>query len=214
MRDPYEVLGLQRGASLDQVKTAYRTLAKKYHPDNYSGSPLQSAANEKMQEINEAYDAIISGKASSNSYGNTYGNTYSNPFSSYQSSNSSYSRYANDYTYVINLINSGRLDDAEVLLENMSMNTRDAQWYYLKGRINYNRGWIDQARTYFATAYNMEPTNAEYRNFYENMNMQRNGGTYRTGRRTSSTDCTDVLCGLCIADTCCECMGGDLIGCC
>ena len=61
MKDPYEVLGVSRSASADEIKAAYRSLAKKYHPDNYTGSPLQEVANEKMQEINEAYDAIISG---------------------------------------------------------------------------------------------------------------------------------------------------------
>ena len=52
MRDPYEVLGIPRNADAAQVKSAYRALAKKYHPDNYADSPLASAANEKMQELN------------------------------------------------------------------------------------------------------------------------------------------------------------------
>ena len=77
MRDPYEVLGLPRNATKDQVKTKYRELAKKYHPDNYIGTPLAETANEKMQEINEAYDAIMNGTA--NSYGGAGGsfNDYS-----------------------------------------------------------------------------------------------------------------------------------------
>ena len=81
MRNPYEVLGLQPGASLAEVKLAYRNLAKKYHPDNYSGSPLQNAANEKMQEINEAYDSIINGNTSAGGYSNY--SSYSNPYTSY-----------------------------------------------------------------------------------------------------------------------------------
>ena len=192
MRDPYEVLGVERGASLDRVKTAYRNLAKKYHPDNYADSPLQDAANEKMQEINEAYDAIINGKADRNSSSGYSYTAYANPYNSY-SNGYSHSGAANDYTFVRNLIDSNRLDDAEILLENMSPVSRDAQWYYLKGRINYNRGWIDQARTYFSTAYNMDPSNAEYRNVYENLNAQRNGG-YRTSRRSRESDCVDIGC--------------------
>ena len=50
MRDPYEVLGLPRNATKEQVKAKYRELAKKYHPDNYIGTPLAETANEKMQE--------------------------------------------------------------------------------------------------------------------------------------------------------------------
>ena len=59
MRDPYEVLGIKPGASDDEIKRAYRDLARKYHPDNYSlDNPLADLATEKMKEINEAYDTI------------------------------------------------------------------------------------------------------------------------------------------------------------
>ena len=199
MRDPYEVLGVPRSASKDQIKTKYRELAKKYHPDNYAGSPLAETANEKMQEINEAYDAIMSGNA---------GSAYS--------SRSSYGGY-NDYSQVRELMRRGALDSAEQILETMPQNVRDAQWYYLKGQINHQRGWTDQAFTYFATAYNMEPANPEYRHAYENLSRQRAGG-FRTSSRhnSSSADCDgcSICQGLLCADCCCECMGGDCIPCC
>ena len=206
MKDPYEVLGVPRGASEDQIKSAYRDLAKKYHPDNYSGSPLQDLADEKMKEINEAYDAIM---ASGQSY--TYNAGSNSAYGNYGYNN--FNQSANDYTYVINLINSGRLDDAEILLEKIMPNMRDAQWYYLKGRINLGRGWLDQAYSYFSTAHTMDPTNAEYRNAYENMQTQRNGG-FRQAKRTSDLDCGKLCCSLLCLDSCCECMGGDLIPCC
>ena len=57
-KDPYEVLGVARGASMDEVRKAYRELIKKYHPDQYKGHPLEGVASEKTQEINAAYDAI------------------------------------------------------------------------------------------------------------------------------------------------------------
>lgn len=59
MSDPYQVLGVSPSASDEEVKTAYRNLAKKYHPDNYADSPLADLASEKMKEINEAYDSIM-----------------------------------------------------------------------------------------------------------------------------------------------------------
>ena len=55
MRDPYEVLGLDRNATDEQVKKAYRTMAKKYHPDL---NPGDKNAEAKMKDINEAYDRI------------------------------------------------------------------------------------------------------------------------------------------------------------
>ena len=58
MRDPYEVLGVSKNATDDQIKDAYRELARKYHPDNYANSPLADLAEQKMKEVNEAYDTI------------------------------------------------------------------------------------------------------------------------------------------------------------
>ena len=59
MTDPYKVLGVSPNATDEQVKSAYRELAKKYHPDNYANNPLADLAQEKMQEINQAYDTIM-----------------------------------------------------------------------------------------------------------------------------------------------------------
>lgn len=220
MRDPYEVLGVPRNADASQVKSAYRALAKKYHPDNYVDSPLASAANEKMQELNEAYDRIMAtfdsnGKSAGSAYEYS-SNSYTDQYSSSQGNNYySDNRNAN-YIKVRSLINQNRLDEAERLLESMPQGQRDAQWYYLKGQINYNRGWIDQAYTYFTTAHNMDPSNIEYRHIYENLRNERNGGfrTAREGSAGSSCGPCDICSGLLCADCCCESMGGDLIPCC
>ncbi|MCD8332320.1 MAG: DnaJ domain-containing protein, partial [Oscillospiraceae bacterium] len=59
MSDPYQVLGVKSDASDEEIKRAYRELARKYHPDNYQNNPLADLAEEKMKDINEAYDAII-----------------------------------------------------------------------------------------------------------------------------------------------------------
>lgn len=71
MKDPYEVLGLKRGASEDEVKKAYRRLSRKYHPDANINNPNKDQAEEKFKEIQQAYKAIVSGEADRASYGGT-----------------------------------------------------------------------------------------------------------------------------------------------
>ena len=96
MKDPYSVLGVSRDASDEQIKSAYRELARKYHPDSYGDNPLADLASEKMQEINEAYDTIMNGrKAGKKSGGYTYGSSSS------------------EFADVRSLINQGRLEQAQ-----------------------------------------------------------------------------------------------------
>lgn len=199
MRDPYEVLGLQRGASKDEVKSAYRKLAKKYHPDMNENNPLQDLAEEKFKEIQWAYDQIMNG--STGSYEN-YGSN-----SSYNNSNNSGS-----LTSARQLIQTGRFQDAIRMLNGISV--RNAEWNYLVGVCYVNMGSIGQGMQYIQNAVKMDPGNFEYRNFLnqilntQNMYQQR---AYNYGGGNSSVDCcTQLIC----ADCCCECLGGDLISCC
>lgn len=69
MRDPYQVLGVPSTATDEEVKKAYRDLARKYHPDNYHDNPLADLAQERMKEINEAYEAVQSQRKAQRSGG-------------------------------------------------------------------------------------------------------------------------------------------------
>jgi curved DNA-binding protein CbpA len=218
MSDPYRVLGVSPSATDEEIKIAYRELAKKYHPDNYSGSPIADLASEKMKEINEAYDAIVSQRKRQKSEGGSpytgytgyNGNPgYGSPFG-YQNTNSSFSD-------VRNLIMSGRIADAEQILNGVPVEGRNAEWYFLKGTVLYKRGWLEEASNNFSRACQMDPGNPEYRAAMNQVMNQRNGvfGGYNPNMsRMNGCSSCDVCSSLLCADCCCECMGGDLIPCC
>lgn len=192
MRNPYEVLGVPQGAGMEQVNAAYRELLRRYQDSN----------NQKMiDEINAAYDSIIMGSSSHTSAGYSAGG--------YQT--------AADYSDIRAKINSGRLDDAQTLLDGIPDYSRDAQWYYLKGTVQQKRGWLEEAAKNFATASNLDPSNNTFKMAYNKVNNARTGG-YRTERRSKegNSGCSgcDMCTGLICADCCCECCGGDLIPCC
>lgn len=211
MTDPYKVLGVSPNASDEEVKAAYRELAKKYHPDRYGNNPLSDLAQEKMQEINAAYDQIMKlrrGAGGSSGGSSSYGG------SSYGGSS--------QFRDIRNMINANRIEDADQLLDGVPGPSRDAEWYFLKGSVLYKRGWLEDAYTHFATANRMDPGNAEYRAALNQLQWQRNAGGYRAnpygnrGGAPAQTGCSacDMCSGLICADCCCECMGGDLISCC
>ena len=78
MKNPYEVLGIKETATPDEIKKAYRELVKQYHPDRYENNPLKDLAEEKLREINEAYDTLTKkGNTGSNGYGNSSSSTSS-----------------------------------------------------------------------------------------------------------------------------------------
>ena len=206
MSDPYKVLGVSPSSSEEEIKAAYREMAKKYHPDNYTDSPLSDLAAEKMKEINEAYDQIMDMRRGGAPGGG----------SAQGGRASSGSQFAD----IRQLINRNRIADAEELLDGVPEGVRDAEWYFLKGSVFYTRGWLDEAFRCFTQAVNMNPNNPEYRAALNKMAWQRNNGSNPRGGYGASpraagfcTPC-DVCNGLICADCCCECMGGDLISCC
>ena len=74
MNDPYQILGVPETATDAEVKKAYLNLARKYHPDNYHDNPLADLAQEKMKEINAAYEQITKERSGrSSGAGSSYG---------------------------------------------------------------------------------------------------------------------------------------------
>ena len=107
MNDPYQVLGVSEGATDEEVKKAYRDLARKYHPDNYHDNPLADLAQERMKEINAAYEQITKERNGGGRAGGYGGGPQYRPSGSSTSSVLQQVRVA---------VNSGDLSRAEALL--------------------------------------------------------------------------------------------------
>lgn len=203
MTDPYKILGISRDATDDEVKKAYRELARKYHPDNYINNPLSDLVEEKMKEINEAYDLIQKERND-------------NGHSSKGSQNGTKTNYSGEYIRIRELIQTGRLGEAETMLNSIPNIDRNGEWNFLKGCILEKRGWYFDAQRFFEAACYMDPTNFEYQ---DALNKIKNSANSFGGYRASNLDrngCSvcDMCASLMCADCCCECLGGDVIRCC
>ena len=206
MTDPYKVLGVSRDATDDEIKAAYRELAKKYHPDNYADNPLSDLVEEKMKQINEAYDTIQKERAGGSSSGSS---------GSYGGSGS-YGSSSGVLAEVRRLISNGRYSEAELKLDAMSSADRGAEWNYLKGCVLLQRGAFYDAQRHIETACYMDPNNMEYRNARDSINRYASTGgrQYRTAGTTGGMSMCDVCNTLICMDCLCECCGGDFIRCC
>jgi len=209
--DPYKVLGVNPSATDAEIKTAYRNLAKKYHPDRYKGHDLEDLAGERLKEINEAYD-IIQKERQNGGYRSNYGGSYDQSYGGATSTGSSYQGSA-QFADVRRAIQVGDLTRADAMLDAIA--NRNAEWHYLKGTVLLRKGWYDGARQHFATANSMDPTNAEYANAYQTLNRSASGygQTFYGGQQSGPNVCS-ICSGLLCADCCCECAGGDCIPCC
>ncbi|MBQ9084675.1 MAG: J domain-containing protein [Clostridia bacterium] len=205
MTDPYSILGISPNATDDEIKNAYRTLARKYHPDNFADdNPLKELAKEKMQQINAAYDEIQRARAQGGSHTQSGGGSYQG------------SSYA--YNEIRELISKSRYKDAEQKLLAIGEFDRVAEWHYLYSLCLINKQRINDAMRELEMACSMDPSNQEYQRAKEMFNHsgRRYGSSYYDDdyRRDRATrDACDCCTNLICLDCLCECMGGDLIRC-
>lgn len=199
--NPYQVLGVSESATDAEVKKAYLNLARKYHPDNYHDNPLADLAQEKMKEINAAYETITkqrSGAATQSGYGQSSG---------YGGYNSGYSSSSSVLQQVRMAVNSGQINRAEALLNSYS--DHNGEWNFLKGVVAYRKGWTDEAKTYYETACQMEPNNMEYRRALEYMKTGTRSAYSTGGSPFGSTTvcvgndpCQNICCGYLLCQVC------------
>lgn len=210
-KDPYQVLGIDRNASDEEIKRAYKELARKYHPDKYNNNPLAELAEEKMREINEAYDTLMKGERKTtggnsaygnngyggNSYGGAYGGGYDNSDASI-------------FMQVRAYINNGNIAYADSLLS--KVNNHNAEWYFLKGIVFMRQGRVTEGAEYINRAAQMNPSNHEYTRMAQqvnNSNFDYRRASVNNGYGMDDGMCCGSPCGMCetllCMNLCCNC---------
>ena len=196
MRDPYQVLGVSTSASDDEIKKAYRSLCKKYHPDANVNNPNKEALPEKFIEVQNAYDQSMNirkrgGSAAYQSYCGGY-NQSNTQYKQYYDFNdffrdftgqSQYQSYSAEddamFSTVRNYIQAGYIHEALNLLS--QINERNGRWYYYSAICNMRLGNNVAAMDHAQKAVELEPNVMEYQQL---LSQLRNGRTnYRTYHR-------------------------------
>ncbi len=191
MTDPYRTLGLSPGATDEDIKKAYKRLAKKYHPDVTGNDPK---AAKMMQEINAAYDELINHKGSSSyhyggqqrsGYSGYSGNSGYN--SSYNSQNNSYQTGDDEVTNAmraaVNFINSRQYWQALNALSSVPSSKRNGRWYYLSSIAKSYSGDNIGAKGDIYEALRREPQNEQYKTFRDR--LENTNTTYNSYRTTN-----------------------------
>lgn len=168
MNDPYKILGVSHNATDEEIKAAYRRLAKKYHPDL---NPGDGEAAKRMNEINAAYDQIKNPPRYSG-----YSSTWYD--GGYRDSEADNGRLDAAERYLQN----GLFREAQTVLNGISLSERTARWYYIASLVAYNTGSTISALEHIRTAVRMEPDNGTYRSVLSQMEA---GGHAYSGYRAS-----------------------------
>lgn len=208
--DPYQVLGISRGASDEEIKKAYRTLSRKYHPDANINNPNKAQAEEKFKQVQQAYDQIMKEKEQG-SYGGGYSGYGNFGFGGYRSSQSQgSSEYENYMRAAANYIQTRHYKEALNVLN--SMQERNAMWYYYSAVANHGAGNNVAALEHAKQAAAMEPGNFQYRQLVQQ--LEGGGMWYRDMQgpyREYTMDGSDFCMKLCIANLICNCCCGGRI---
>lgn len=151
MRDPYQVLGIPRNASEEEIKKAYRKLCRKYHPDLNVNKPNADEYEARFREVQSAYQEIMDQRQ---------GQSNSNDFFGSRNNKSDGDADAMHKRAAINFIQNHRFAEAVNVLN--SIINRDAEWYYISAVAHSGMKNDAAALQYARTAASMEPNNIQY----------------------------------------------------
>ena len=221
MTDPYQVLGVPPTATDDEVKKAYRTLCKKYHPDANVGKPDAAQAEKKFMEVQQAYEEIMHRRQGGGARaGSGYNGPQHDPFSSFWGGGyggyGSYGGYAQqgqadpvEMRAAQNYINTGHYAEALNALGSVEPGRRNARWYYLNALAQCGLHNNAQAMEYARQAVNMEPGNMQYQSLLSQ--LQGGGSAYSQrgedyGRHTFGRG--NICCSILAMEMLCMCCSG------
>lgn len=210
MSDPYSILGISRDASDDEIKRAYRKLAKQYHPD-VNKAPNAEA---KFKEIQNAYQQVLDQKKFGNT-GGSQGQGFQNGFGGFGGFGGFNAGYqggqgsTNDMQAAVNYLNAGQYQAAYNILVNLQ--ERDASWYYLFAIANYGMGNQIAAMDAAQTACEMDPTNQQYRQLYAQ--LQSGPSRYRNMQQPFGNMGNNFCCQILLCNMCCSALGSPMLCC-
>lgn len=223
MTDPYSVLGVPESASDDEIKKAYRSLSRKYHPDANINNPHKDLAEAKFKEVQQAYDQIMHEREYGTSDGS--GSFGSGPFggfhAEYRHADSGSAGSSEDDLHLraaANYINSGYYREALNLLHTIT--SRNAQWFYLSALANSGTGNIATALDHAREAVRREPDNFQYRILVNRLEggstwYRQRQGPYQTTFSTGNNWCLKLCIANLVCNLCCNgmyCSGGGMPG--
>ncbi len=173
MTDPYRVLGVSRDASDDDIKKAYRSLSRKYHPDANINNPNKEQAEERFKEIQAAYNQIMDERQNG---GSSFGGSGYGYSGGYQQ-DYSYSQASMEMQAAANYINARQYAQALNVLNSIDESMRNGQWYFFAAVASQGMGNIDDARENIRRAIALEPGNFRYRQFQQSIDFGSNWNT-------------------------------------
>ena len=166
--NPYIVLGVSESSTREEIKTAYRKLVKKYHPDRFLDEFEKKTATERLAEINEAYTIIEKGESRVLTAHNVHRETTQREYRAWKTTD------ATDLlTQARRALTLNELGMAQSMLN--SVRFHSAEWNYLQGVIYLRQGYYDSARRHFRIAVTVDPSNKEYAMAYENIEARAKG---------------------------------------